>query len=156
MSQSKSLFEKLANNEIPSWKVWEDDKHMAFLTPFPNTPGVTVVAPKKNIGDDAFEIGDDDYQELLAVAKKMVKVLKKALRVSRVALVIEGLGVPHVHIKLFPLHGDLEDANSWQKNNQFYEEYIGYLTTNNGPQMNDEELNKLQANIKQVINQIKE
>ena len=150
MSQSKTLFEKLANNEIPNWKVWEDDKHMAFLTPFPNTPGVTVVAPKKNIGDDAFEISDDDYQELLAVAKRMVKVLKKALGVSRVALVIEGLGVPHVHIKLFPLHGDLENASNWQNNNQFYEEYIGYLTTNNGPPMSDEELSKLQEKIKEA------
>lgn len=152
MTQSKSLFEKLANNEILSWKVWEDDKHMAFLTPFPNTPGVTVVAPKKNIGDDAFEISDQEYQELLAVAKKIAIALKKALEVSRVALVIEGLGVSHVHIKLFPLHGDLNNNEQWQSDHRFFPEYIGYLITNNGPQMSDKELSNLQTQIKQVVN----
>lgn len=152
MTQSKSLFEKLANNEIPSWKIWENDKHMAFLTPFPNTPGVTVVAPKMNIGDDAFEISDQEYQELLAIAKKIATALKKALKVSRVALVIEGLGVPHVHIKLFPLHGDLNNNGHWQSDHRFFPEYIGYLITSNGPQMSDEELSNLQTQIKQVIN----
>lgn len=151
MTQQKSLFEKLADNEIPSWKIWEDETHMAFLTPFPNTPGVTVVAPKKNLGDDAFEINEVDYQQLLLVARKMVNVLKKALGVSRVALVIEGLGVPHVHIKLFPLHGDLDDATKWQNNNQFFDEYAGYLATNNGPQMADEQLDQLQEKIKMAI-----
>jgi diadenosine tetraphosphate (Ap4A) HIT family hydrolase len=33
----KTIFEKIADNEIPSWKIWEDDQFMAFLTPFPNT-----------------------------------------------------------------------------------------------------------------------
>ena len=151
MTQQKSLFEKLADNEIPSWKIWENETHMAFLTPFPNTPGVTVVAPKKNLGDDAFEINEADYQQLLLVARKMVNVLKKALGVSRVALVIEGLGVPHVHIKLFPLHGDLDDVTKWQKNNQFFDEYAGYLATNNGPQMSEEQLDELQEMIKIAI-----
>lgn len=150
---SKTLFEKLAANEIPSWKVWEDETHMAFLTPFPNTPGVTVVAPKKNLGDDVFELDDADYQALLIVARKIVKALKKALGVSRVALVIEGLGVPHVHIKLFPLHGDLNDATKWQKNNQFFDEYAGYLATNNGPPMAEKELDKVQEKIKQAFDE---
>lgn len=153
MTQQKSLFEKLADNEIPSWKIWENETHMAFLTPFPNTTGVTVVAPKKNIGDDAFELKNEDYQELMSVAKKIAMALKKALKVSRVALVIEGLGVPHVHIKLFPLHGDLENSENWQANQRFFPEYVGYLVTNNGPKMSDEELGNLQAKIKQVINQ---
>ncbi len=151
MTQQKSLFEKLADNEIPSWKIWENETHMAFLTPFPNTPGVTVVAPKKNIGDDAFELDEADYLQLLLVARKMVKALKIALGVSRVALVIEGLGVPHVHVKLFPLHGDLEDSSNWQKNNQFFDEYAGYLATNNGPQMSEEKLDELQEIIKIAI-----
>ncbi len=156
MTQPKTLFEKLALNEIPSWKIWENETHMAFLTPFPNTTGVTVVAPKKNIGDDAFELGNEDYQELMLVSKKIAMALKKALKVSRVALVIEGLGVPHVHIKLFPLHGDLENSENWQAENRFFPEYVGYLVTNNGPKMSDEELGNLQAKIKQVINQSKE
>ena len=48
---SDTLFDKIISGEIPSYKVWEDDKHLAFLTPFPNTPGLTVLIPKKNPGD---------------------------------------------------------------------------------------------------------
>jgi diadenosine tetraphosphate (Ap4A) HIT family hydrolase len=148
----KSLFEKLADNEIPNWKVWEDEQHMAFLTPFPNTPGQTVVAPKKNLGDDAFELSDLEYQQLLLAAKKMVVLLKKSLKVSRVAMVIEGTGVPHVHIKLYPLYGDLaRKTNVWSASQTFFPKYLGYLSTIEGPKMADEELTEMQQRIKLAI-----
>lgn len=152
MSQPKTLFEKLANNEISSRKIWEDDQYMAFLTPFPNTPGVIVVAPKANLGDDAFDLEDEDYQQLLQVSRMVAQKLKKALAVSRVALVIEGTGVPHVHIKLYPLHGKLgESTNVWPSHQEFYPEYAGYLTTVEGPKMADEELDKIWKQIKGVF-----
>jgi diadenosine tetraphosphate (Ap4A) HIT family hydrolase len=45
-----TIFDKIVSGEMKSWTVWEDDQYMAFLTPFPNTPGFTVVIPKQNVG----------------------------------------------------------------------------------------------------------
>ncbi len=144
----KSLFEKLADNEIPSWKICENEAHMAFLTPFPNTPGQTVVAPKKNIGDDAFELSDQEYQELLLFSKKVVEQLKSALKVKRVAMVVEGTGVAHVHVKLYPLHGKLAGrTDMWTSHQEFYPEYIGYITTVEGPKISDKKLDEIQQKI---------
>lgn len=49
-----TIFDKIVKGEMKAWKVWEDEKHLAFLTPFPNTPGLTVVIPKINHGDHVF------------------------------------------------------------------------------------------------------
>ncbi|MEI9914244.1 MAG: hypothetical protein WDN66_04710 [Candidatus Saccharibacteria bacterium] len=43
---SDTIFDKIIAKTMPAWIIWEDDSHMAFLTPFPNTPGVSVVIPK--------------------------------------------------------------------------------------------------------------
>ena len=49
MKKQDTIFDKIVSGEIPSWKVWEDSKFLAFLTPFPNTKGQTIVVPKKNV-----------------------------------------------------------------------------------------------------------
>ena len=46
-----TIFDDIVSGNMKSWKVWEDEKFLAFLTPFPNTPGFTVVIPKQNPGD---------------------------------------------------------------------------------------------------------
>ena len=48
---SDTIFDKIVRGEIDSYIVWQDDQFMAFLTPFPNTPGMAVVIPKQNPGD---------------------------------------------------------------------------------------------------------
>ncbi|HEX7963095.1 MAG TPA: HIT family protein [Candidatus Saccharimonadales bacterium] len=147
----KSLFEKIADNEIPNFKVWEDDRFMAWLTPFPNTPGFTVVAPKKNPGDYVFDLDDELYAALMNACRKVAKLLEKGLGVERVALVYEGTGVAHVHAKLIPLHGELgNETNVWSHHQEFYPEYIGYFTTAEGPRMSDGELQEIQAKIKKA------
>lgn len=82
-----TIFDKIIRGEIESRVVWEDENHIAFLTPFPNTPGLTVLIPKKNIGDNVFKLTDSDYTDLLLATKKMANILEKALNVDRVALV---------------------------------------------------------------------
>ena len=120
---TKTIFDKLIAGEIKSWVVWEDDEFMAFLTPFPNTPGLTIVIPKKNPGDYVFDLSDDKYCEFLKVVKKVGKILQNALNVKRVALVFEGTGVAHVHAKLYPLYGKLaEQTNVWSKHKEFHSE----------------------------------
>jgi histidine triad (HIT) family protein len=106
---SNTIFDKIVRNEIESRIVWEDSDHIAFLTPFPNTPGLTVVIPKKNIGDYVFTLSDDDYGQFLLATKKVANILEKAFGTNRVALVFEGTGVAYVHAKLYPLHGPLAD-----------------------------------------------
>lgn len=145
----ETVFDKIVRGDIPSHKVWESATHLAFLTPFPNTPGFTVVIPKNNQGDDVFELDDIAYQDLMLAAKTVAAKLKKALGVSRVGLVYEGTGIPYVHAKLIPMHGDLAGQTGvWSKHQEFYPEYAGYLTTVEGPRMSDDELKALQERIR--------
>lgn len=143
-----TIFDKIVRGEIESRVVWEDDGHMAFLTPFPNTPGLTVVIPKKNIGDYAFSLSDDDYTALQLAIKKVAAILERAFDVSRVAMVFEGTGVAYVHAKLYPLHGPVADQTEvWSETKEFVEEYRGWITTLEGPKMDDARLDEIQAKI---------
>ena len=145
---SETIFDKLVSGEWKAWTIWEDDAYMAFLTPFPNTPGFTVVIPKKNVGDYLFSLDETDYVGLLQATQKVAKMLEKAFSTTRVAMVIEGTGVAHVHAKLIPLHGSLaSETDVWSKHQEFYPEYVGYLTTVEGPKMSDAELDEIQAKI---------
>ena len=144
----ETIFDKIISKQIPSFIVWEDDKHLAFLTPFPNTPGFTVVIPKTNPGDYIFAIDSPVYNDLLLATKTVANLLEKALDVSRVALVFEGTGVAHVHAKLIPLHGSFADQTGvWSDHTTFSETYLGYLTTAEGPRMDDAQLAAIQAQI---------
>src|ERR1035437_1716342 len=137
----ETIFDKIIKGEMKSWKVWEDEKYLAFLTPFPNTPGLTIVVPKINTGGYIFNLDNDNYVGLLEASKKVAKILEKAFSTPRVALVFEGTGVAYVHAKLYPLHGKLAtETNVWSKHKEFYPEYVGYMTTVEGLKMSDEEL----------------
>lgn len=143
-----TLFDKLVRGEIESRIVWQDEKHIAFLTPYPNTPGLTVVIPKTNLSDYIFALEDSDYTDLLLATKRVAKILEKALKVSRVALVFEGTGVAYVHAKLYPLHGPIaSQTDVWSETTEFVEEYRGWMTTIEGPKMSDERLDQIQADI---------
>jgi len=144
----ETIFDKIIKGEWKSWKVWEDDNYMAWLTPFANTPGLTIVVPKENKGDYVFSLDDEVYKGLLDATRKVAKILEKAFHTPRVAMVFEGTGVAHVHAKLYPLHGKLAgETDIWSTHVEFYPEYVGYLTTVEGPKMADEELDKLQKQI---------
>jgi len=145
---TETIFDKIISGEIPSRIVWESDTHIAFLTPFPNTPGFTVVIPKVNPGDNVFSLSDDEYHALMDATKTVAKLLEKALDVKRVALVFEGTGVAHVHAKLIPLYGSLAgETDVWSKETEFSEEYRGFITTHEGPKMDDARLDEIQAKI---------
>lgn len=147
----ETLFDKIICNEIPNYKVWEDEKFLAFLTPFANTPGVTVVIPKHNPGDYLFSLDADLYTEFLIATKTVANLLEMALEVSRVAMVFEGTGVAHVHAKLYPLHGELaSQTNVWTGEREFVEEYRGWITTLEGPEMNEERLIEIQQKIQTI------
>lgn len=106
--KNKTIFEKIIDGEIPSYKVWEDEKHYAFLDISPFAPGHTLVVPKKP-SVYLFDLEDDEYTKLLLASKKVAKILKRALAVPRVGVIVAGFGVQdHVHIHLVPIHSEGE------------------------------------------------
>jgi len=144
-----TIFDKIVSGDIPAYKVWEDDNYLAFLTRWPNTPGFTVVIPKKNPGDNYIDVDDDAYTGLLLASKKVAAQLRKAFGVYRVGLVIEGEGVPHLHVKLIPIH----EGGEYQKPRPFSEKYQGYLITADGPEASDEELQAVQQRVREAANE---
>lgn len=147
-----TLFDKIISGEIPARIVWEDEEHLAFLTPFPNTPGFTVLIPKKYEGDYVFSMSDTAYGKLMQATKKLANILERAFKTPRVAIIIEGTGVAYVHIKLIPLHGELAgQTNVWSKQTEFYEVYRGWLTSAEGPKMDDSRLDEIQSKIRNVL-----
>lgn len=147
---NRTIFDDIVEGSMKSWKVWEDEKFLAFLTPFPNTPGFTVVIPKVNPGDYIFSVNDELYVEMMGAVKKVAKLLEKAFDTPRVAMIFEGTGVAHVHAKLIPLHGELAKGIGSPVSHEqtFNEEYLGWLTTADGPKMDDARLDEIQAKIK--------
>lgn len=146
-----TLFDKIISGEIPGYVVWQDQNYAAFLTPFANTPGVTIVVPKTNPGDYIFDLNDDFIADFMIAVKKVAKLLEKALQVDRVGLAFEGTGVAHVHAKLYPFHGKLaSQTNVWSKHQEFFPEYIGYFSTVEGPKMDDANLQAIQQKIQEV------
>ncbi|EKE28465.1 MAG: Histidine triad (HIT) protein [uncultured bacterium (gcode 4)] len=143
-----TIFDRIMKNEIPNWKIWEDENYLAFLTPFPNTPWVTIVIPKINIGDYIFWLDDKEYVWLMDASKKVAKILEKAFNTPRISLVFEWTWVAHVHSKLYPLHGNLaSETDIWSDHIEFYKEYVWYITTVEWPKMSDSELIEIQKMI---------
>lgn len=96
-----SIFSKIISGEIPCYKIYEDDKTFAFLDIHPETRGHTLVVPKVEV-DKIYELPDDDYQALMATAKKLSSHLEKATG-NRIIWKVIGTDVPHAHIHLEPL-----------------------------------------------------
>ncbi len=142
-----TLFDKIVTREIPAWIVYEDDEHLAFLTPFANTLGATVVVPKVNPGDYVFALDDEAIAGLMVAAKKTAKLIEKGLGVKHVAAVFEGEAVPHVHVKLYPMHEFTADRSKFPKSQVFFPAYPGYIDTHDGPKMSDDQLAEIQQKI---------
>lgn len=144
------IFCKIASGERSCHKVWEDKSHLAFLDIKPNTKGMTLVISKKHYESYAVEMPDKAYAGLLLAARKVAKLLDKKLGTKRTAFVLEGMGVNHVHVKLYPLHGlDKKFAEIFSPETKFFERYMGYLTTELGPRADDKELAKLAREIRE-------
>lgn len=104
-----TIFSKIITGEIDSYKIAEDDKHIAFLDAMPLVKGHTLVVPKKGT-DLIFDLDSDDYKDLWAFTQDIAKQIKKAVPCKRVGVAVVGLEVPHAHIHLIPLN-NIEDLN---------------------------------------------
>ena len=98
-----SIFTRIINGEIPSYKIAEDDRFFAFLDINPNSVGHTLCVPKKEV-DKIFDLDEETYMGLMAFSRKVAMAIENAIPCKRVGLTVIGLEVPHVHVHLIPLH----------------------------------------------------
>ena len=103
-----SIFSKIVAGEIPSHKIAETDKFLAFLDVSPLATGHTLVIPKKEI-DYLFNIEDDLYSGLMLFAKKVARAIESAIPCKRIGVAVIGLEVAHAHVHLVPINnvGDI-------------------------------------------------
>lgn len=106
-----SIFTKIINGEIPSYKIAEDDKFYAFLDIAPLAKGHTLVVPKQEV-DYIFDIEDEQLAQMHIFSKKVAKAIQEAIPCEKVGMAVIGLDVRHAHIHLVPLQevGDLNFA----------------------------------------------
>jgi histidine triad (HIT) family protein len=107
-----SIFTKIAQGEIPSYKVAENENFLAFLDIFPLKKGHVLVIPKKEV-DYLFDLDQETYDGLWAFARKVAAGIEKAIPCKRIGVAVLGMEVQHAHIHLVPLHheGDLSFSN---------------------------------------------
>lgn len=123
-----SIFTKIINWEIPSYKIYENEKVYAFLDIHPATRGHTLVVPKIEV--DYFADVPADYAiALMTAAQTISKALDQATGCKRTQLIIAGRDVPHTHIHLIP------------------SENIGDIRTSDTLTFSDEEMEDIQEKI---------
>ncbi len=104
-----TIFSKIVSGEIPSIKILEDEKFLAFLDVFPLTKGHTLVIPKRET-DNIFDMDDDELSEMIVFAKKVALAVGRAIPCIKVGISVIGLEVPHAHIHLIPMN-EVSDMN---------------------------------------------
>jgi histidine triad (HIT) family protein len=98
-----SIFTKIINGEIPSYKIDENENFYAFLDIFPVAKGHALVVPKKEI-DYIFDLDDELIAGLHVFAKRIAKAIEKSVPCKRIGTAVVGLEVPHAHIHLIPIN----------------------------------------------------
>jgi len=95
-----SVFSKIIAGEIPCYKIYEDERTMAFLDIAPETPGHTLVIPKVEV-DKIYELSPEDYQAVWETVRKVAVRMEKVLG-KRTLMKVIGTDVPHAHVHLMP------------------------------------------------------
>ncbi|WP_320054196.1 HIT family protein [uncultured Acetobacteroides sp.] len=97
-----SIFTRIINGEIPSYKVAEDDRYYAFLDISPMTKGHTLVVPKVEV-DYLFDLDPQVLADMTVFAQKVANGIKAVMPCKRVGVAVLGMEVPHAHIHLVPI-----------------------------------------------------
>ncbi|APG65362.1 HIT family protein [Tenacibaculum todarodis] len=117
-----SIFTKIINGEIPSYKIAEDDTYFAFLDINPNAKGHTLVVPKRE-ENKLFDLQKDEYLGLMDFSYRVAKAIEKTIPCKRVGMSVIGLEVPHVHVHLIPLN-EMADIQFSKKEKLTNEEFV--------------------------------
>lgn len=109
------IFCKIVKGEIPSYKVWEDENFLAFLTINPHTSGHTLVIPKEHT-EYLYDMSDEKLSELFKATKPLAQKLQQVFQPQsgKIGVIVAGLEVPHVHVHLIPMNTekDLEFSSA--------------------------------------------
>lgn len=98
-----TIFSKIIAGEIPSYKIAENERFLAFLDVFPLVKGHVLVVPKIEV-DKLFDLTDDYLAEMLVFAKPVARAIEKSFDCKRCGISVVGLEVPHVHMHLIPIN----------------------------------------------------
>ena len=101
-----SIFSKIIAGEIPCYKIYEDEKTLAFLDIHPETPGHTLVIPKVEV-DKLYDLEMEDYLAVMKTVKILASRMEKILG-KRTLMKVIGTDVPHVHVHLVSLDPDYQ------------------------------------------------
>jgi histidine triad (HIT) family protein len=117
-----SIFTKIVQGEIPSYKIAEDDSYYSFLDINPNAKGHALVIPKKEV-NKIFDLDKETYAGLMDFSYRVAKALEKTVSCERVGMSVIGLEVPHVHVHLIPINM-MDDMRFTKKVKLSQEEFV--------------------------------
>ncbi len=152
--ESTCVFCDMVAGRVPCHRIWEDEHHLAFLSSFPNTVGVSVVIPKSHHESYVFRVPEEVVTRLMHAVRQVALILDATFEdTGRCAMAFEGFGVNHLHAKVFPLHGT--NIGPWRKlsrpQERFFDEYEGFVSTHDGPPWSTEKLEELASQIRSVV-----
>lgn len=154
---SDCIFCYIVAGKAPCHKIWEDQDHLAFLSIFPNTDGVTVVIPKQHYSSYVFQAPEEVMTNLNLAARQVAHAIDSAFSdVGRTGLIYEGFGVDHLHAKLYPMHGTAHTIENWaqiesNKPTEFFQSYAGYLSSHDCGRADDSHLSAIAEQIRQHV-----
>jgi histidine triad (HIT) family protein len=111
-----SIFMRIIKGEIPAYKIYEDDKTLAFLDIHPIQPGHTLVVPKLQV-DQLWDLDPVYYQAVMETCRKVAFKMREALKPIRVGAQVEGIDINHAHVHLIPFRTPAEFHNIPDMNN---------------------------------------
>ena len=117
-----SIFTKIINGKIDSFKVLENENFLAFLDVNPVKDGHTLVIPKLQV-DYIYDLPEDVFKELFVFSKKVAKMLENSFTCNRIGISVIGLEVPHAHIHLIPIN-KIQDMNFENKRAEYSNKYF--------------------------------
>lgn len=120
-----SIFTKIINGEVPCYKIYEDDKTLAFLDIHPESKGHVLVVPKLEV-DKIYDLPEDDYVALMSTVKKLSKHLEQRLG-ARIIWKVVGTDVPHAHVHLMPLDPDWQYGHTLELSDTEFEQICNNL-----------------------------
>ena len=122
-----TIFTKIINGEIPSYKIAEDENYFAFLDINPNAKGHTLVIPKQEV-NKIFDLDEATYSGLMKFAYRVAKALEKSVVCKRIGMSVVGLEVPHVHVHLIPIT-IMDDMRFTKKEKLSNEEFVALASS---------------------------
>jgi histidine triad (HIT) family protein len=126
-----TIFTKIINGEIPSYKVAETEDFIAFFDINPNAKGHTLCVPKQEV-NRIFDLDEGTYSKLMSFSRKVALALRQVIECKRIGMSVIGLEVPHVHVHLIPLN------------------QMGEMTFQQKVKMTDEEFKTLAKKVSEV------